>query len=312
MNSPESVKGFDFLYKSDKKRYYGIGNLVEWTREQIKKNNIDLHKDNYRCQCPYCLEAYKWDSSYEGVPYTKAKLYVLENMQEGHCFRCDRVFIDNSEQTDVRTSAAQYKEHKTPKKVVKLDGAKWNLDLFELFSEYTEEGYQYLIRKRHKTMAKLYKTLKIRFFKENPVIPFFYKGELIYFQIKYVDKKKHGMPYFSPPISDKPAYIIEHGLNKKFVICEGVFDAIACLLLYPDRTPFAVLGSSITDYEINMLRSYVPEDIMIFMDETSISQKIKDKIKDVITYCPISIKYSNGEDPEEYYKRLRSEASDND
>lgn len=299
---------FSYIYSKEKHRYYGIGNLVDWTKKQIAERGIHLEKDNYRCQCPYCLEAYKHDSSYEG-PYLKPKLYVTEDMDFGHCFRCDRVFMDASQQAVVKVRTPKFDNESISKPVYKLSGDKWNVDMFSLFSEFTQEGYDYLVKKRHFLFKKLYKVLNIRFFKENPVIPFFYRGELIYFQIKYADKKKHGMPYFSPPIDDKPAYIIEHGDNKKFVICEGTFDAIACLILFPDRTPFAVLGSSITPYQVGMLRSYCPEDILIYMDETSISEKIERTIKDFLNYASISIKYSSGQDPEEYLKeRLKEQA----
>ena len=155
-------------------------------------------------------------------------------------------------------------------------------------------------------MKSLYKILKIRFDAEhNPVIPYFYHGNLIYYQIKnaYGFRGKSYPPYFNPPIDHKPAYIIEHGDNTKFIISEGTFDCIADLIMYPNRTPFGVMGSSITDYQIGMLRSYVPDDILIYMDETSISEKIANKIARYIDYADIHIVKSNGEDPEEALKR---------
>jgi hypothetical protein len=85
-----------------------------------------------------------------------------------------------------------------------------------------------------------------------------------------------------------------------------VYDAISLLIQAPDYTPFAVLGSSISDYQIDFLREYVPEEILIYMDETRISQGIANKLSRIVDYCPIRIIKSNGEDPEEKMKRLMS------
>ena len=71
----------------------------------------------------------------------------------------------------------------------------------------------------------------------------------------------------------------------------------------PGYTPFAVLGSSISDYQIQFLREYVPDEILIMMDETSISKKIFNKLISIVDYCPISIIRTYGEDPEEIMKK---------
>lgn len=302
------MEGYEFSYIFNKKKnkYFGIGELEKWTKEQIANHNVVLEKGNYKCQCPYCIDAYKTDSSYEG-PYEKFKLYVAENLEFAHCFRCDRVFLDIHKETRLAIKTPEMQRQDISKPVYKLTGDKWSIEMFDYFDEYNQIGVRYLTKYRHKALEKLYKLLKIRFFGINPVIPFFYRKELIYFQIRYIDEKKYGKKYLNPPIEDKPAYIIEHGKNKKFVIVEGVFDAIACLLLFPDRTPFAVLQHSITGYQLGMLRSYVPEDILIFMDETKFSINVKNQIAPVINYAPITIFPSDGEDPEEYYKRTKNE-----
>ena len=172
------------------------------------------------------------------------------------------------------------------------------MDLFNSFDEYDEQGYQYLVRERHGYFKDLYKVLGIRFTNHNPVIPFYYKGELIYYQIKFAFGNNR-MPYFSPPIEYKPGYLIEHDDNKKFIICEGTFDAISLLIQAPSYTPFAILGSSITDYQITMLRSFVPEKIIVYMDTTELSIKVVNKIKKYINYADVNIIKSYGKDPEE-------------
>ena len=67
--------------------------------------------------------------------------------------------------------------------------------------------------------------------------------------------------------------------------------------------PVAILGSSISDYQIEFIREYVPEEIVVYMDETDISKRVATKIQSVIDYCPIRLIKSDGQDPEENLKR---------
>lgn len=245
----------------------------------------------YAVKCPFC--------SSEG--YEKEKLYIHEDLEKGYCFKCTRTYInvDDEIRYDIRIPVC---ENSSSVSLVKLNDPIWSLNAFENeFDEYDGIGYNYLVTKRHKFMSQLYKVLNIKFHDHNPVIPFYYRGELIYYQVRFIKSKR--IKYFMPPISHKPIYSIEHGNNKKLIISEGVFDSIANLILYPDRTPISVLGSSVSDYQIEMIRNYCPEDIVIYMDETRISYNVKKKLERVINYCPISIIRSDGEDPEENLKK---------
>lgn len=286
--------------KSKKGKNIVIFNLEDYAQEQLDKNLFTEDKDDYKMICPHCVDAYLSDRSYDG-PYEKYKLYVTKDFSIGHCFRCGRIFVHNDDSLRFDIPVPEPPISLVDFELVKLNGKIWNLELFNEFEDFDEEGYNYLIKKRHVHFKKLYKLLNIKFSNHNPVIPFYFKGELIYYQIKMAFGDK-GIPYFSPPITHKPAYIIEHGENKKFVISEGTFDGIADLILFPDRTPFCLLGSSITDYQITMLRTYVPEDILIYMDDTELSYKVAERINQYINYANIEIRHSNGQDPEEYLK----------
>lgn len=285
-----------------------IGDLEAYVDAQLKDGNFTEQRNDILMECPYCIDAYKHDRTYEG-PYKKHKLYVTKNKQMGHCFRCDKIFINSNENIRYELSVPGIYTAPQEFQVEKLNGRPWNLELFNDFDEESDKGMEYLLKKRHGYFRELKSLLHIRFSNNNPVIPFYYHGELIYYQIKMAFGNSK-LPYFSPPISHKPLYIIEKKENTKFVICEGTFDAIACLILFPDRTPVAILGSSITDYQIAMLRTYVPEDILIYMDETSLSIKNRDKIQRYINYADFDIQFSNGEDPEERLKRLLREKSE--
>lgn len=268
--------------------FYGAQNMEE----------VETHVNNngeYIIHCPFCAK--------EG--HTKHKLYIKSDLSVGHCFVCTRAFVHVSDQVDtsfeVPDFMSMFNTYQGHPDVVKLTDPTWSLDKFVgEFEDFSQKGYDYLVG-RHKYMAELYKILDFKFWDDNVVMPFKYHGEVFYYQIRFTGNSK--IRYFFPPISKKPPYIIEHGNNRNFIICEGIFDAIALLIMAPEFTPCAVLGSSISDYQIDFIREYNPKSISIYMDSTDISLRIAEKLKSVIDYCPISIIRSDGEDPEECMKR---------
>lgn len=305
-----STKGIEYKRFVSKEGIHFIAmDLEAYVRESIAHHTYAENEEDYQVICPYCATAYKHDASYHGQPYLKYKLYVGKNLEYGRCFRCNQRFVGISDKLRFDIPHITAPNLSLDWNLEILNGPYWDLGKFYEFKEEDELGLKYLVEKRHYHMKKLYKVLKIRFDQDhNPVIPYFYHGELIYYQIKnaYGIGGKSYPPYFNPPIDHKPAYIIEHGDNTKFVISEGTFDCIADLIMYPNRTPFGVMGSSITDYQIGMLRSYVPDDIIVYMDETSISEKIANRIARYIDYADIRVIPSNGQDPEEKLKEIIS------
>ena len=250
----------------------------------------------YICHCPFCKA--------EG--HTKHKLYVKEDLSEGHCFVCTRAFINSNNNIDVSFKVPDFGNIFGWRgfNLVRLTDPTWSLDKYKYeFDDYSEKGVQYLIG-RHGFMKDLYKVLDFKFWEDNVVMPFKYKGEIFYYQIRFTGDSP--IRYFFPPISAKPPYVIDHNVQpsgNKIIISEGVFDAIADLIMFPEYIPFAVLGSSISDYQMEFLREYLPSEILIYMDETKISKKIADRVKSTIDYCPIHIIPSDGEDPEENLKK---------
>lgn len=267
---------------------YGVSTMEE---VETKKNN----NGEYICHCPFCKAA----------GHKKHKLYIKDDLTVGHCFVCCRAFINITDEIDLRCPVPSFENFginvKESVNLVKLTDPNWTLDkYFNEFDDYSEKGVEYL-KSRHVYLGELYKALGFKFMDGNIVMPFKYHGEVFYYQIRFSGNTK--FRYFFPPISAKPPYIIEYGDNKKFIICEGVYDAVSLLIQAPGYTPFAVLGSNISDYQINFLREYVPQEIIIYMDETRISMGIARKLRSVIDYCPIRIIKSDGEDPEERLKR---------
>jgi hypothetical protein len=279
------------------KEAYGVKTMEEVERQAIG--------DEYIIHCPFCKK--------EG--HTKHKLYIKSDLTVGHCFVCTRAFINITDTVKpelvIPNSFTSWKTTVTSFELPVMKDPEWGLDRFKYeFDDFDEVGYKYLLG-RHGFFKDLYKVLGFKFWNGNIVIPFMHNHEVYYYQIRFTGKS-NSIRYYLPPVSKKSCYIIERDDDEKcrhrILIVEGVFDAAAALIQCPDYTPVAVLGSSISDYQIAQIRDYAGyvSEIRIWMDETKISKGIKDRIKTIIDYCPISIIKSYGPDPEEILqKRLR-------
>lgn len=286
-------------------------NIEDLLRSVFNNNNIDEIKalapnsgEEIICHCPFCKA--------EG--HTKHKLYIKNDLSVGHCFVCGRAFVNVDTSIDLSFDVPDFLKPSAGSEfnLVTLQDPTWSLDKYNYeFDDYDEVGIKYL-ESRHPFMKDLWKPLEFKFWDGNVVMPFKFNNDVFYYQIRFSnvthDSKKPR--YFLPPMPNgtKPPYIIEVGDCRKFIICEGIFDAISLLIQAPQGfSPFAVMGSSISDYQLGFLRRYVPTEIIIYMDETAISKRIKARLESVIGYCPISIVKSNGEDPEEnMVRRLKT------
>ena len=283
-------------------------NLEELLKESVGVKTIeevesqcDKSGDEYIIHCPFCKK--------EG--HTKHKLYVKDDLTVGHCFVCTRAFInitDTLKPEIVVPKVFTSFGSTIPKfELAHMEDPIFSIDQYKYeFDDYDERGYKYLL-KRHQFFEDLYKALGIKFWNGNVVIPFLHDGEPYYYQIRFTNGSNK-IRYFLPQVKpQKPCYIIERddiACRRRILVVEGIFDAIAALIQCPDYTPVAVLGSSISDYQISQIREYTDyvSEIKIWMDETSISKKIARRLKSIIDYCPISIIKSYGPDPEEVMK----------
>lgn len=281
------------------KDFYGVGTMEE----------VEPHCNNngeYIIHCPFCKA--------EG--HTKHKLYIKSDLTVGNCFVCGRAYVNVTDKFDphvilsglIGNRNLLYGQQRGFS-LVRLEDPTWSIDKFVYeFDDYDSSGICYL-ESRNPYLGELYRILGMKFWNGNVVIPFYdNKGEVFYYQIRFTNithDMKNKIRYFMPPIKEKPPYIINRdgSAKRRLIICEGIFDAIACLIQAPDYTPVAVLGSHISDYQVDYLRYYYAtdgiEEIKIWMDEFEISKRIKNEIKRKIDYVPISIIPSNGPDPEE-------------
>ena len=260
--------------------------------EEIKPKAVN---GEYIVHCPFC--------KHEG--HTKHKLYIKDDLTKGNCFVCGRAWVNVDDtlnlEFEVPDTLCNFGMGPQPLNLIKLEDPEWSLEKYKFECDvFDQKGYDYLID-RHPYMADLYKALGFKFLDGNIVMPFFYNGEVFYYQIRF-SNKNNKIRYFFPPMPNggKPPYIIDHGKGlTKAILCEGIFDAISLLIQAPDYIPIALMGSSLSDYQMQFLRERTWSAIKIYMDETSISLKIANRLKSCIDYCPISIIKSDGEDPEE-------------
>lgn len=272
------------------KEFYGVKTMEE----------VETHVDGngeYIIHCPFCKA--------EG--HTKHKLYIKNDLTTGHCFVCCRAYVHVSDEIDVSYRVpGVFNNFGMPPTKFELDRLKddpeWSLDKYKYeFDDFDQKGFDYLVG-RHKYMEDLYKALDFRFVDGNVVIPFKFNDEVFYYQIRF-STKSGNIRYYLPKIKNKPPYVIDKGdeTKHKILIVEGVFDAIAALIQAPEFTPIAVLGSSISDYQLSYIKEYTGyvDEIKVWMDDYEKSKNIVRKIKTSINYCPISIIKSNGPDPEE-------------
>lgn len=273
--------------------------LEKYVKEMQRIGLCREKKNDYAVLCPVCKKNH---ANHGDKSYRKLKLWIDKDFMYSHCFRCGTIFLADTDEIHTQVSRMESPVDMSNWQLCKLpDSGYWSLGAYDTFDEDDPVGIDYLAKKRLYLYRDLYKPLGIKFKEHNPIVPFYYKGELIYYQMRIIDPGSK-IKYYSPSIDHKPPYILEHGDNNKIVICEGTFDAIACRVLFPDYTPFAVLGSDITPYQVAMLRSYCPDEIKIFMDKTELSYRIKSTIEKYINYAEIKIHESNGQDPEEYLK----------
>jgi hypothetical protein len=275
-------------FKSKKDTDIVVCNLLE---------NVPHPGVNQYVECPIC-------STPELTPgYSdkrRRKLYTDGYI--GYCFRCHRTFLnprpDPGDMVSVRepnlgTKVVNYN-------VPELDGTEFNS-----FSDLNESGLHYL-RSRNPIFTKDFcKSVNIKSVPNGVVIPFYLDGNLVYYVVRFIHTS-FTHRYMMPPTHNKPLYIPNLVSKKKFILCEGVFDAFACLLLYPDYTPCAVLGSKITENQLHYLsQRFNPTNILIYMDDSGRSNKNLEFIRrNWRGMYDIDIVESDGTDPEEYLNSL--------
>ena len=259
------------------------------------QNHLEPNGKDWIIHCPFCAA--------EG--HRKHKLYIDSDLSRGYCFVCHRIYINIDDEVKVNVKVRDFLDRTGQFKPISLGNeGLWTLDKYNFeFDDYSESGVNYLIG-RNPFLRQLWKPLGIKFFNDNPVLPFKTPdNELLYYQLRFKDAGKDEIRYFFPPIKAKPPYILQtsEADPTKFIIVEGIFDAIAAYIQCGGKyTIAAVMGSDISDYQIEYIKNwYMPRKFLVWMDDTELSKKICNRLKVSFDYAYSNILKSEGPDPEE-------------
>lgn len=288
-----SSRSGDTIRIMDLKEYYSL------LPDEQKSESHTGNDWPYTCTCPYCLEeAYKEDPTYHGRKYWKQKMYITKDFTTGKCFRCNAVY--KSDHFDLHYQIPDMIKDIGPVSVSDLkfvmNDDRYSLELFKGLPEGVSEVMEDKLYNRNPYSIDFIDELKFKQVDDNHLlIPFEWRDEIIFTQVW---QKGENPKYYNPRCTCKPIYVCGK-IKKEAILVEGVFDAIACRTLYPDQTPIAVIGSTVTFAQELMLRSLFLDRIHIRMDDSIKSYKLYNKIKRHFEFTDIDVIESDGTDPEE-------------
>ena len=244
----------------------------------------------YRLKCPHC-----------GNDKSPA-LSVLRNMRVGICFRCEILFInDDTAGTLDSESISQALEgftRKTHQGLQVLNGS-----IFDLYEPVHDNEFL----NHRNPYVKDWNYYGIRQAPNEVITPYYLFGNLVYYQIRGYNPRR----FNNPRGIEAPIYIpsdvhTSPGLwypDAPTVIGEGPFSMIAydCVRRYTGkRFNIAGLGGKVlTDYRENLFRLLGLEHVTLNLDETRLSQELKQDMKERRLGRRINIVPSDGDDPEE-------------
>lgn len=295
------------IIKSISEKDHRILIKVDMDRLLESQSDHRVTEKHYVLTCPACIE----EKLKRGEPhYNKKKLYITKDKKIGYCQRCHAIFIRyfeaNVDDIILLGGLPRFESYQTTFDSLAEIPPLYNggMDYYKNGKPLTTELVEYLSWRRSYSVVKNLDLLNYRCYNnEEIIIPFQYFGDTIYYQINYVNPNP--LKYLNPPIKRKPIYVLRQG-SPLLVLCEGIYDAVALLELYPTCTPVALLGCDITDYHIWMIRKLCPTQILIYMDETKLSLGIYHELmrSPLGSYCNISVVQSDGTDPEELLIKL--------
>ena len=254
-------------------------NLEEYSSDCKLTSNGEF----YLAVCPECIKE-------KGSAYSKRKLYISSDYSWGFCQRCKTlfrnpliVFRSPHIKTTIHepTIDSEVRVHTSMKRYIMAS------------PEMDDKARQYL--SRNPDLIPLWSEYDMRCDEEGIYIP--YPNYNYYIRANY-DRSK--IKYYLPPTPEKPSFIIDRK-STSWIICEGIFDALALSLMNDTDSILAVTGSTMTRPQLDHFRSLMPREVLIFLDETRLSTDLKIGISKYLTTATIDVIPSDGEDPEEYY-----------
>lgn len=268
--------GKQYLYTTQK------CNLKEIVTNSSNSRETPTH---YVVDCPLC---------YEHLGEEHQKLYIAKDFSFGFCQRCKSKFISDSIpiETLLMNKQQLLEEAKsTPFVLESLEPVA--LDIYNGARRYYSYGFNYLSKRNPALACKtsgifnwyknkeehLYESLGFRFVEGKIVMPFFFNGNVFYYQTRSTDVRS-SRSYFSPPIKNKPIWISP--LNRKtkdVIITEGIFGAIAAQIMY-NTDVVSIQGSHASLYQIKMLKECGYNTHSLYLDNSTINANVAEKLRE--------------------------------
>jgi len=141
-----------------------------------------------------------------------------------------------------------------------------------------------------------------------PIFPFLIDGRPYGYQLWLGREDMKYYTYEAPKVPYSPTGISTSKDYDTITLVEGVFDALgAYWLKYPN--PMAILGSTVSRRELELLRSLRPKKICVYLDESPLSMVLGIKLVEELG-VEVQVIKSNGEDPDERARRVHRKLED--
>lgn len=254
-------------------------------------NNIPQDKPNsthFICECKHCIEN-------EGRH--DRKLYIKKDYSVGYCFRCESSYVNKLDAPKNDFDKVTPIPTFTPFKSKNLDFPNIDVSYYLESDNIDDISRDYLIKRNPRLDYFKFK-LKCRY--NRIVIPFYFKDELIYYQVRYINPL--GSKYFNPKTEHKPLYLVPgQEITDKVILAEGTFDVMALDCMYgSEYTKVGLLGKTITASQMKFFKYYGFKKFIISLDELELSIKLRKKVEDELNAeCQVM---DTQLDPEEYVR----------
>lgn len=250
-------------------------------------------RGNYCVACPLCREHLHKENCF--------KLYIKDDFESGICFRCGSKF--HAPRPDPNSGLWKSRFNKGMPEFEEFTDESIDCDYYNKSEIFDVKGLEYL-ENRWKFLSDNYIKLGFKFRPNSVVIPFRKNGngEIYFYQCRSTDPNSK-QRYFIPPSKNKPIYIAPNSelTSKKVIISEGIFGSIAIGQAYKGYKSIAVLGSTVTNYQLYQLGKMDIQEIVLYFDDPVINSSVMDIVKRKFPFSMFSQLTSPLGDPQDDY-----------
>ena len=266
-------------------------------KELAATGKLNSSEEFYITCCPECQKE-------KGSSYKKTKLYISSDYEWGFCQRCKTLykrkvdFLSESEEA-IKLSPDKFLCGSMLRDVQVYTSMK----KYQEASPIMDEKARTYLFNRNPELLELWDKYNMRCDEEGIYIK--YPGYDYYIRANYNRKV---LKYYLPPTPEKPTFNIERD-PKRWIVGECVFDALALTMLNDTDSIMAVTGSTMTTPQLNHFRRLLPREVYVFLDDTRLSNDLKQSLSKSLGTAMVGIIESDGTDPEEYYLKRKKAAS---